>query len=63
MNNIQQIKRPIRKARVILISGHTNPDGDSIGSLLSLGLGLRGDSAAEAIRMWPVVLSLISNVP
>jgi len=30
----------IRSARVIAISGHINPDGDSIGSLLSLGLGI-----------------------
>ncbi|MFH0827163.1 MAG: DHH family phosphoesterase [Candidatus Omnitrophota bacterium] len=41
MNNIQQVKRLIRKSSVILICGHTNPDGDSIGSLLSLGLGLQ----------------------
>lgn len=33
-------KRAVRQAREILISGHLNPDGDSIGSLLSLGMGL-----------------------
>ena len=31
----------IKKAKHIAISGHINPDGDSIGSMLALGLGLR----------------------
>ena len=30
----------IRKAKTILIAGHINPDGDTIGSLLALGQGL-----------------------
>lgn len=30
----------ILKAKDIVVSGHVNPDGDSIGSLLSFGLGL-----------------------
>jgi len=29
------------KAKEIVVAGHINPDGDSIGSLLSLGLGLQ----------------------
>ena len=32
----------IHAARTIAISGHTNPDGDAIGSALALGLALRG---------------------
>lgn len=40
MNNLKAIAGKILKAKNILISGHINPDGDSIGSLLSLGLGL-----------------------
>lgn len=38
--SLLQAKRKIRKARTIVVAGHVNPDGDSIGSLLSLGLGL-----------------------
>jgi len=34
------IKKHLLSANTIAISGHTNPDGDSIGALLSLGLGL-----------------------
>ncbi len=43
--------RAIREAKSVLISGHANPDGDSIGSLLSLGLGLAEDSDAIADEM------------
>ncbi|MBY4797949.1 bifunctional oligoribonuclease/PAP phosphatase NrnA [Collinsella sp. AGMB00827] len=32
----------IAQARTIAISGHTNPDGDALGSCLGLGLSLRG---------------------
>lgn len=34
------IQQKIISAKEIVISGHINPDGDSIGSLLSLGLGI-----------------------
>jgi phosphoesterase RecJ-like protein len=40
MHNIKQAKEKILEAKSIAISGHINPDGDSIGSLLSLGLGI-----------------------
>lgn len=42
MQNLQikKIKHAIHKAKHIAIISHINPDGDSIGSLLSLGLGL-----------------------
>ncbi|MDD5495855.1 MAG: bifunctional oligoribonuclease/PAP phosphatase NrnA [Candidatus Omnitrophica bacterium] len=40
MKSFEQAKKKIMGARTILISGHLNPDGDSIGSILSLGLGL-----------------------
>jgi bifunctional oligoribonuclease and PAP phosphatase NrnA len=40
MNNLDLVKRKIAAAKDIAISGHINPDGDSIGSLLSLGLGI-----------------------
>ncbi len=39
----------IRKAKTIVISGHRNPDGDSIGSLLALGLGL--EKAGKRVYM------------
>ncbi|MDD4894354.1 MAG: DHH family phosphoesterase [Candidatus Omnitrophica bacterium] len=40
MFDFKTVKSRILKAKNIIISGHVNPDGDSIGSLLSLGLGL-----------------------
>lgn len=40
MHSLNAAKEEILKARSILVAGHINPDGDSIGSLLSLGLGL-----------------------
>ncbi len=40
MDGLIRAKNSILAASTIAISGHVNPDGDSIGSLLSLGLGL-----------------------
>ncbi|MDD4182822.1 MAG: DHH family phosphoesterase [Candidatus Omnitrophica bacterium] len=40
MANFKQAVESIREAKSIVISCHINPDGDAIGSLLSLGLGL-----------------------
>ena len=40
MDGLTKAKTSILAAKEIAISGHINPDGDSIGSLLSLGLGL-----------------------
>jgi len=40
MKGFEKIRQVIRRARTVAISGHINPDGDSIGSLLALGLGL-----------------------
>lgn len=41
MRNLRKIHDCIARSGTIAISGHTHPDGDSIGSLLALGLGLR----------------------
>jgi len=38
---MEQIKNCIKKASSILVCGHKNPDGDSLGALLALGLGLK----------------------
>lgn len=40
MKGIEKIVKTIAKSKDIVIAGHVNPDGDSIGSILSLGLGL-----------------------
>ena len=40
MDGITKARKSILEAKNIAISGHVNPDGDSIGSLLSLGMGL-----------------------
>jgi len=37
----KKIIQEILRAKDIAVAGHINPDGDSIGSLLSLGLGLK----------------------
>ncbi len=49
MQGLQKAKDAIRSARTIAISGHVNPDGDSIGSLLALGLGL--ERMGKAVTM------------
>lgn len=40
MKELKRAKKYIAQARTIAISGHINPDGDSLGSLFALGLGL-----------------------
>lgn len=40
MKNISLIKEKILESEQVAVAGHINPDGDCIGSLLSLGLGL-----------------------
>ena len=40
MLDFKKVKQKIIKAKNIVIASHINPDGDSIGSLLSLGLGV-----------------------
>lgn len=40
MHGLGQAHKAIKSARRIAIAGHVNPDGDSIGSLLALGLAL-----------------------
>ncbi|MFA5156273.1 MAG: DHH family phosphoesterase [Candidatus Omnitrophota bacterium] len=52
MNGLGLIKRKISAAKEIAVSGHVNPDGDSIGSLLSLGLGL--ESLNKRVQMLSV---------
>ncbi len=42
MKDFINIKKSILKAKTIAISGHINPDGDSIGSMLALGMALEG---------------------
>ena len=39
---MEQIKNCIAEASSVLVCGHKNPDGDSLGALLALGLGLKG---------------------
>lgn len=41
MKGFKEAIRIISISRDIIIAGHINPDGDSIGSLLSLGLGIK----------------------
>lgn len=41
MNNLKAMAEVIQKARRLLLCGHVMPDGDSLGSALALGLGLR----------------------
>lgn len=41
MDNISQAIKLIDKSKNIFIASHINPDGDNIGSILALGLGLK----------------------
>ena len=41
MNNLSQVAEIIKGAKRPLLCGHIMPDGDSLGSVLALGLGLR----------------------
>ncbi|MFH1441535.1 MAG: DHH family phosphoesterase [Candidatus Omnitrophota bacterium] len=71
MENLNLIIKKIKAARDILISGHINPDGDSIGSLLSLGLGLKSlnkrvymlsqDEIPKRYSLLPGAKSIIKN--
>ncbi len=49
MSDIKTAISAIRAAKRIAISGHINPDGDSLGSLLSLGLALK--KAGKKVHM------------
>jgi phosphoesterase RecJ-like protein len=40
MKNLQKVKNIIQKSKNILVTCHINPDGDAIGSMLALALGL-----------------------
>ena len=40
-SDVQEAARVLRESERILISGHTNPDGDSLGSMCALGHALR----------------------
>jgi phosphoesterase RecJ-like protein len=40
MRSFAQAKESILRSKSVVVSGHINPDGDSIGSILSLGLGI-----------------------
>ncbi len=42
MIGLKQAEKVIGDARSVVVAGHINPDGDSIGSMLSLGMGLEG---------------------
>jgi phosphoesterase RecJ-like protein len=71
VRNMEIICRLISKAESFLIAGHINPDGDSIGSLLSLGLGLMSigkkvhlishDSIPEKYRLLPGIPLLVKS--
>ncbi|GAB6157586.1 bifunctional oligoribonuclease/PAP phosphatase NrnA [Desulfotomaculum varum] len=41
MSNLPAVAEAIKKSQRLLLCGHVMPDGDSLGSVLALGLGLR----------------------
>ncbi|CCO09422.1 DHH family phosphoesterase [Desulforamulus hydrothermalis] len=41
MSNLPAVAAAIKKSQRLLLCGHVMPDGDSLGSVLALGLGLR----------------------
>jgi phosphoesterase RecJ-like protein len=48
-HGLSRAAKLIKKAKTIAVSGHINPDGDSIGSMLGLGLGLA--SIGKSVQM------------
>jgi len=48
---LKKAKQNILEAKDIIISAHLNPDGDSIGSLLALGLGLKKLGQKERLTL------------
>ncbi|MFP4416900.1 MAG: DHH family phosphoesterase [Chitinivibrionales bacterium] len=70
---IEAIRLTVLKAQTIGISGHINPDGDSIGSLLSLGFGLEklgkkvymlsSEPVPQKYRMLPGSHRITSAIP
>ncbi len=40
MNELEKVLHLIRESKRVLITSHQNPDGDALGSMLGLGLGL-----------------------
>jgi phosphoesterase RecJ-like protein len=56
VNSLQEIASHIKKANNILITAHILPDGDSIGSLLGLGLAMKRAG-------FPVTLFSVDGVP
>ncbi|MDR0306930.1 MAG: DHH family phosphoesterase [Chitinispirillales bacterium] len=69
---MNSIKRCIEAASSVLICGHKNPDGDSIGSMLSLGLGLEsmgkevimlcGEEIPQAYSHLPGIKSVVKGI-
>lgn len=55
MRMVRKIAEAIRAGQTFLISSHTNPEGDAIGSVLALSLGLKSlGKKAEALIQDPV---------
>ena len=71
-SDIQKLKDLIRKSKNILITSHENPDGDALGSMLSLGLGLKKigkeitfynkDGAPEILDFLPHSKDIVSSL-
>lgn len=72
MPDFKQAKEKILGADRIAIAGHINPDGDSIGSLLSLGLGIEklgkrvymisADGVPKKYRFLPGASRILSEI-
>ena len=72
IRNLEVIRHIIDEAQTIAISGHCNPDGDSMGALLSLGLGLESlgkqvymvcsDNVPRNYRSLPGVSRLLKTI-
>ena len=40
-NSLDEIRKVIESSRVIVLAGHTGPDGDAVGSVLALAMSLK----------------------
>ncbi|MDP8265897.1 MAG: bifunctional oligoribonuclease/PAP phosphatase NrnA [Candidatus Aceula meridiana] len=72
MKNFKRIKKLIRESRDIVITCHINPDGDTIGSMLALGLAFESmgkkvamvcsDKIPEVYRSLPGIGKIKKNI-
>lgn len=63
MNSLDEVARKVRNGRRFLITGHVMPDGDSIGSMLAIGLALERQGREVSFALPGPVPTVYSFLP